>query len=406
MKVLAANKYYFVKGGAERYFFELNHILERRGHEVVPFAMRHPSNEATDYDDHFVSFEAFDESDGLAARVRAASRILYSREARRCIERLADETSPDVAHLHNVAHQLSPSILYGLKSRGVPVVQTLHDFKLVCPNYSMFVDGKTCERCGTWRYYNAVIHRCMRGSVTSSALVAIEAYVHKLLGSYSRNVDMFVAPSRQLRDRMIAHGVSADRIVHLPYSIALDDYTPSYESAGYGVYVGRLSTGKGLETLVRALTGDRDIRMKIVGTGPLADNLGRVVEREGLTNVEFVGYRKGEELRSLVAGALFVVVPSECFENSPLTVYEAFAQGKPVVGARVGGIPELVSDGESGVVFESGNHEDLAEKMRALWNDPERAAEMGRAARERVETHFGPDVHYQKMMAIYEGVMA
>jgi len=404
MKVLAANKYYFVKGGAERYFFELNRILEARGHEVVPFAMEHEWNEPSDYASHFASFEAFDETDGLAARARAAARILYSREARRRIERLVDETRPDVAHLHNIAHQLSPSILWGLRSKGVPVVQTLHDFKLVCPNYSMFVDGETCERCGTWRYYNAVLHKCMRGSVTSSALVALEAYVHKLLGSYAKNVDVFVAPSRQLRDRMVAHGVDSGKIVHLPYSIAIDEYTPTYGANGYGVYVGRLSTGKGLETLVRALSKAREVRLKIVGSGPLEESL--KASTAELPNVEFEGYREGEELRSLVSGALFVAVPSECFENSPLTVYEAFAQGKPVVGARQGGIPELVSEGESGLIFETGNADDLADKMVEMWEGPDRAVEMGRAARVRVETEFGPDVHYERVMEIYERATA
>jgi glycosyltransferase involved in cell wall biosynthesis len=406
MKVLAANKYYFVKGGAERYFFELKRILEARGHSVVPFAMEHRQNEPSEVAEHFVSFEAFDESEGLRARVRAVGRLLYSREARRKIEGLVDRTAPDVAHLHNIAHQLSPSILYGLKSRGVPVVQTLHDFKLVCPNYSMFVKGATCERCATWRYYNAVLNRCMRDSITSSALVAFEAYAHRLLGSYERNVDLFVSPSRQLRDRMIAHGVNADSIVHLPYSIELTEYEPRYESDGYGVYVGRLAEGKGLETLIAALGLAREVRVKVVGTGPLCESLQSTGESEGLTNVEFVGYQKGAELRSIVGGALFVAVPSECFENSPLTVYEAFAQGKAVIGSRMGGIPELVSEGESGLIFEPGNADDLAEAMRALWNDAGRAIEMGKAARARVESHFGPDVHYEKMMAIYERVTA
>lgn len=406
MKILAANKYYFVKGGAERYFFELKRIFEVRGHAVLPFAMQHRQNEPCDTADYFVSFESFDEGDGLAARARAAARILYSREAKRKIEQLVDATGPDVAHLHNIAHQLSPSILYGLKSRGVPVVQTLHDFKLVCPNYQMLVRGENCERCRTWRYYNAVVNRCMRDSVLSSGLVALEAYVHKLAGSYARNVDVFVSPSRQLRDRMIDHGVDGKRIVHLPYSIALDEYVPRYESDGYGVYVGRLSAGKGLETLLEAMGKAGAVRLKIVGTGPIAESLKRTVAERELTNVEFVGYRKGEELRSIVGGALFVAVPSECFENSPLTVYEAFAQGKPVVGSRIGGIPELVSEGESGLIFEPGDSDAFAEQMLVLWNDRNLAIGMGKAARERVETHFGPAVHYEKMMEIYERATA
>jgi glycosyltransferase involved in cell wall biosynthesis len=246
----------------------------------------------------------------------------------------------------------------------------------------------------------------MRDSLSSSALVAAEAYVHKLMGSYSRKVDVFVAPSRQLRTRMIAHGVDEDRIVHLPYSIALERYEPRYESDGYGVYVGRLSVGKGLETLLAALSKARAVRLKIVGGGPLTESLKRTAAAEELSNVEFVGYKEGAELRSLVGGALFVAVPSECFENSPLTVYEAFAQGKAVVGSRMGGIPELVSEGESGLIFEPTDADGLAATLLTLWNDPDRAIRMGRAARERVETHFGPDVHYEKMMAIYERAMA
>ncbi len=404
MKVLAANKYYFVKGGAERYFFELARILEERGHSVVPFAMRHEQNEESPHADLFVSHESFDGGAGPLDRVRAAARVIYSLEARRKIAALVDRTRPDVAHLHNIAHQLSPSILVGLRAKGVPVVQTLHDYKLVCPNYQMFVHGKTCERCRRWLYYRACVHRCMRGSLAQSALVCAEAYIHKLLGTYSKNVDLFIAPSQQLRERMVRHGVDPDQIVHLPYSIALDGYEPRYDSDGYAIYVGRLSIGKGLETLLSALGRARDVRFKVIGSGPLADDLEARAAREGLTNVEFVGYRTGADLKSIVAGARFVVVPSECFENSPLTVYEAFAMGKPVVGSTIGGIPELVPEGEAGLLFEPGDDEALAARLVELWNDPDRSREMGRAGRKRVESEYGPERHYERIRSIYERV--
>ena len=404
MKVLAANKYYFVKGGTERYFFELNRILAEHGHEVVPFAMEHEWNEPSHYADWFVSEEPFDEGEGFFEKVRAAGRVLYSWEARRKIEGLVDRTRPDVAHLHNIAHQLSPSIIDGLRSRGVPVVQTLHDYKLVCPNYKMFVEGRTCERCKGWRYYNAVLHRCMRDSVASSALVALETLVHRVAGTYARGVDLFIAPSDDLRHRMIAHGVRAEKIVHFPHAIALDEYSPRYEAEGYGVFVGRLSEGKGLETLLGALGRVPSVRMKIVGSGPLGRVLKERAAAAVLSNVEFEGRRTGEDLRSIVGGALFVVVPSECYENSPITVYEAFAQGKPVVGSRIGGIPELVLDGETGLTFEPGNEGELAERMSKLWGDTELAFGMGRAARARAETEFNPDTHYERVMAVYERV--
>lgn len=404
MRVLAANKFYYVKGGAERYFFELKRILEQHGVDVVPFSMLADRNEPSEYSDFFVSHEEFDGLGGPARKLRAAARVVYSVEARRKVESLVDLVRPDIAHLHNIAHQLSPSVIRGLRSKGVPVVQTLHDYKLVCPSYQMMVDGENCERCAGARYYNAVIKRCMKGSVTRSLTVCAEAYVHQLLRTYRNGVRLFIAPSRSLRERMIAHGVDAERIVHLPYAIALDSYEPryGYETERYAVYVGRLSTGKGLHTLLGAAALSRDVRLRIVGAGPLEAELRDIAARDRLDNVEFMGYRTGEELRELFSGALFVVVPSECYENSPLTVYEALALGKAVLGSTMGGIPELVDAGETGLLFEAGDQEALAARMTELAGDPSRAVEMGRAGRRKGEREYAPDVHYEKIMGVYE----
>jgi glycosyltransferase involved in cell wall biosynthesis len=405
MTVLTCNKYHFVKGGAERYLFELERILTAKGHTVVPFSMEHEKNEPSRHSDLFVSHEGFAQGDGLVGRFRGAARVVYCVEARRKVEALVDRTRPDIAHAHNIAHQLSPSILYGLASRGVPVVQTLHDYKLVCPNYQMFVDGHTCERCASWRYWNACVHRCMRGCLAPSALVCAEAYVHRVLASYTRHVALFIAPSRSLRDRVIAHGVDPGKVVHLPYSIDLGGYSPSRRDEGYAVYVGRLAAGKGIETLLRAAALARDVKLRIVGTGPLSGELETLAAHEGLANVEFVGYRSGDDLKELVAGSTFVVVPSECYENSPLTVYEAFALGKPVIGSAIGGIPELILDGETGLLFPAGDRDALADRLRRLWADRGLAAEMGAAARGRVEREYGPQKHYEEIMGIYSRVI-
>lgn len=406
MRVLAANKFYFVKGGAERYYFELNRILEQRGDRVIPFAMQHDRNEPTPYAEFFVSREDFADDAGLSGRVRAAARVVYSTEARRRIESLVESARPDVAHLHNIAHQLSPSILYGLRAKGVPVVQTLHDYKIVCPSYQMFVDGRTCERCGKWRYHHSVIHRCMRGSLSRSMTVCLEAYVHELLGTYTRAVDLFIAPSRSLRDRVVAHGVDPARIVHIPYAIAVETYEPCYTSSGYAVYVGRLSTGKGLQTLLASASLASHVKLKIVGTGPLECELKEAVSEAGLTNVEFLGHRAGAELRDLYRGALFVVVPSECYENSPLTIYEALAYGKAVVGSSMGGIPELVLHGENGLIFRAQDHESLAGCLSELWSEPALATRMGRRGRQLAESQYGPDAHHRRIHEAYERVLA
>ncbi len=407
MRVLTANKFYYVKGGAERYLFELKRILEERGVDVVPFAMLDDANEPSDYSDLFVSHEGFEGAGSLAARFRAAGRVIYSVEARRKIEALVDRARPDVAHLHNIAHQLSPSVIAGLRGRGVPVVQTLHDYKLVCPSYQMMVGGENCERCRGGRYYNVVARRCMKGSLARSLTVCLEAYLHRFLRTYADGVRLFIAPSRSLRDRMIDHGVDPDRIVHLPYSIALDSYEPryGYDAGGYAMYVGRLASGKGLETLLDAAAIARDVSLRIVGTGPLEEELKARALSEGLDNVEFMGYRTGGDLKTLFSGALFIVVPSECYENSPLTVYEALALGKAVLGSTSGGIPELIEPGATGLLFETGDSEALGEAMRRLSRDPAGAVEMGRAGRRKIERDYAPAIHYERIMDIYERAM-
>jgi glycosyltransferase involved in cell wall biosynthesis len=402
--VLAVNKYFYPRGGAERYFLELSRMLARRGHEVVPFSMQDPENEPSPYGEYFVSPSGFDRRETLPDMLRAAARVIYSVEARRKIEALVERARPDVAHLHNIAHQLSPSILYGLRARGVPVVQTLHDYKLVCPNYQMFVDGAVCERCRGGRYYNAVLHRCMHGSLLRSLNVCAEAYLHAAVGTYRRLVELFVAPSRSLRERMIAHGVEPSRIVHVPHAISLEGYEPTYEPGGYAAYIGRLAVGKGADVVLKAAARVPEVRFVIAGTGPLKDDLEAEAAHLGLDNVEFLGYVTGGELRSAFSGALCVIVPSECFENSPITVFESFAYGKPVVGASIGGVPELVVDGETGLLFEPGDAEALGDRIRALAADRRRATEMGRAARARLERDHSPEIHCDRILEIYERV--
>jgi glycosyltransferase involved in cell wall biosynthesis len=405
LKVLQVNKYHYPRGGAERYYFELSRMLEDRGHEVVPFSMQGPANDPSEYASFFVSPLDFDALDSLWMKVRGAARVVYSVEARRRIEDLVREVRPRVAHLHNIAHQLSPSILYGLAGQGVPVVQTLHDYKLVCPNYMMYVGGAVCERCRGGRYYQAVLNRCMRGSFARSLTASFEAYAHAALGTYRRLVDLFVSPSRWLMDRMVDHGVEAARIVHVPHAIALEGFAPACDSGGHAAYVGRLAVGKGVETVLAAAARAPGVRFVIAGTGPLDDGLRARAGHMGLDNVEFLGYVTGDELRSVFREALCVLVPSEWYENAPITVFEAFAFGKPVVGASIGGIPELVVDGETGLLFEAGDEAALAERVTRLALDRRAAAEMGRAARAKLERDHSPETHCRRILDVYERVI-
>jgi glycosyltransferase involved in cell wall biosynthesis len=398
VRIIHVNKFHFVKGGAERYVFDLSREQTEAGHEVVPFAMSHPANAPTPYARYFPSRIDFDDVE--AARTPGtALRIVYSREAERCMERLVDDTQPDVAHLHNIAHQLTPSILRALGRRGVRTVHTLHDYKIACPAYLFMCQGSVCERCRGGRFYQVALRRCHRNSRAAGVVLALEAYVHRVLGSY-QHVAAFLCPSRFLRDTMVRHGLPEDKLVHLPYFIPADRYRPA-EGAGEDIlYAGRLSREKGLSTLLTALRYLPGARLVVVGEGPERASVEAAV-REGLP-VTLRGHLTGDALHEAVRSARVVVVPSEWYENLPYAVLEAFALGRPVVGARIGGIPELVRDGETGLTFTPGDSEDLARAVRPFLSDPDRAAAMGRAARAFIERAFTPGGHLQRLDAIYE----
>ena len=405
MKILLVHKFYYVEGGAERYFFNVKQLLEEHGHEVIPFAMQHPRNEPTPYAAYFPSLVEADGAGGGSPlqRLSNAARFVYNREAQRKLQQLIEDTRPGLAHVHGVYHHLSPAVLPVLKRAGIPVVFTLHEYKILCPGY-LFLDGKgrVCEKCQGRAFWHAAVNRCFRGSYAGGALVAVESYVHRWLRSYRDNVDRFHSPSRFLRSKMIQYGWDGDRIDWLPYTLAVQEFVPHYEPGDYVVFVGRLQREKGIQVLIEAMPLVERARLVVVGTGPLEQPLKARAKQLGLTSVEFVGYKSGQELRNLVAGARFTVVPSVVYDNSPLTIYESFSLGKPVVGARIGGIPELIEPGVDGELCEPGDPRSLAQAITSLWDRGEGIREMGKRAREKAERLFEPEQHYEKLMAIYE----
>lgn len=408
MKILQVNKFHYRRGGAETVYFGVSDLLRRHGHEVIPFAMQDDRNEETPYARYFVSnIDLREERGGVAGKVAAAGRILYSREAERKMDALLRETRPDVAHLHNIYHQLSPSILRALARHKVPVVMTLHDYKLICPAYTLYTNGALCERCKGHRYYNAVLQRCVKGSRAKSALCAAEAYLHAGLGSYRRRVKFYVAPSQFIASKMLEFGVGPDRVVHVPNFIEPAEQ-PTPTAGRYFVYAGRLERVKGVGTLLRAVEASvpaRDFELWIAGEGEERAALEADTRARGLANVRFLGHLTQAELAPVVAGAQFAVVPSEWHENAPLSVLEAAALGKAVVASDLGGLPEMVRHGETGLIFRAGDAEALRGCLEELLRKPERAAEMGVKARALVEETYSPESHYRRTMAVYERAM-
>lgn len=404
LTILIANKFLYRFGGTERYVFDMWEALERRGHRVIPFAMAHSRNRETEYSRYFVSNVEYD--DAMASRnpfnkARIALRTIYSLEARAKIAALIRDTHPDVAHIHNIYHQISPSILPVLRSRGIPTVQTVHDFNLVCPNYTFFARGQVCEACKSGLPMTALRQRCVKGSIPATALALLEMHLHKVMRTYDRNIQLFITPSSFVREKLVEYGLDATKVVHIRPPMNLTDYTPGFEAGGYALYFGRLAPFKGLATLLKAVKGLKSLPLVIAGEGEIKGELAQTIAWDGLDNVKLLGHVSGESLKETVRGAMFVVVPSEWYENAPFSVLESFAFGKAVIGSRIGGVPELIDENVDGLLFTPGDADELCARMAYLMDHPELCARMGRNGREKLLMRFSPEAHYDRLDSIY-----
>lgn len=399
--VLMANKYFYLKGGAENSFFETAGLLERKGHRVIHFSMQHPKNLPSAQSKYFVSEVDYDKK-GWLNKWDVSMKLLYSFEARRQMERLLSDERPDIAHLNSIYHQISPSVLHPLKKHGIPVVMTLRDLKVVCASYLMFAKGQPCDACKGGRYYQCFLKSCVKDSRTKSLLNTAEMYLHHRMLRLYDLVDIFISPSEFLKNKVSEMGFKG-RVIHLPNFTTLTELEPRYDwdQPPTIVYYGRVSKEKGLSTLVRALSGT-SLRLKVIGDGPLLEQLTQSLTPELKERVSFLGHLTGKSLQDEVRRSMFVVLASEVYENNPRTIIEGFAMGKPAVGSRMGGIPELIKEGVTGYTFKAGDSDDLRAQLLRLSSDPEKIRAMGRSGRVFIEERLGFEAHYRKLMEVYE----
>jgi glycosyltransferase involved in cell wall biosynthesis len=402
MKILLINKFLYPKGGDAISTLTTGKILASHGHKVEFWGMAHPDNPPYQFQEYFVSNVDYDGAAGPVSRAKAAMNILYSFEARKKMATLLEKFKPDVVHLNNFAHQISPSILDEIKKHRIPTVMTMHDYKMVCPTYSMLADDKPCEKCRGGRFYYCGLNRCTKGSLFKSMVNVAEMYLHhRILHIYDK-IDVYISPSRFLKNKVLEMGLKGD-IVYLPNCVDVAGFDPAYEwQENSIVYVGRLSHEKGVQTLINAVKDIPGIQLKIIGDGPLRTDLEKQIEAEQIKNVMFCGYKTGQYLHDEIKNSMFLVIPSEWYENNPRTVIEAFALGKPAVGARIGGIPELVQDWETGLTYASGDANDLKEKITLMVDRQDKISQMGKNARKLVEQKFNADIHYQNLIKIYK----
>ena len=403
--VLSINTYHYPKGGSEMVYFAHAALMERHGWTNSFYAMHDPNNLPCEDNRYFAEHVDFGASASLREKAVVAARIIYSREARAKLARLIDTRRIDVAHVHNIYHHLSPSVLVELKQRGIPVVMTAHDLKLACPAYTMRNLSGVCERCKGGRVWNVAIHRCIKGSVALSGLIMVESAIHKALRIYARHIDRIVTPSAFYREKLIEWGWPAEKLVHIPNFVS-DAALPAATPYGdHLLYFGRLTPEKGIATLIAAAAAS-GVPVRIAGRGPQEEEL-RALARSLDAPAVFVGFLAGDALWAEVDAARAIVLPSEWYENSPMSGVEAFQRGKPLVGARIGGIPELIEEGRTGWSFRAGDVADLARALAVARDTADtHLAEMSVACRQLVSRYYSEHAYFEAMSALYETVRA
>ena len=397
MKVLLVNKFLYPKGGAETYVFAVGKLLEKHGHEVQYFGLRNTKNIVGNTADSFV--KDMDFSEGVWKNISAPLRIIYNHHARKQIRKVLEDFKPDIVHLNNIQYHLTPSIIIEIdrwrkeKNKGCRIIYTAHDYQLICPSHGLFdTNIKPCELCLDGRYIHCFQTKCLKGSRAKSLLGTMDAYFWKFSKAYSY-VDIIICCSKFLKDKLDTQSRFRNQTIVLQN---FKDITPlsNIRKKGYILEFGKLCPDKGTDTLIEAAKKLPDYKVIFAGYGPSVDKM------NGIQNIEYVGFKSGEELYQLIAEAEISVCPSEWYENCPFWVIESISLGTPVIGSRMGGIPELIDEGKTGELFEAGNVDELVYAIKKLMGNKDSlekyTANCHKAKYETSETY------YQKLMEIYQ----
>jgi glycosyltransferase involved in cell wall biosynthesis len=410
MKYVFASKFYYRRGGLESYLFKTATLLESKGHTVIPFSTDHAKNIKSEYSKYFCRyFDLSGESDlGAKEKLTALSNMVFNQEAYSNIKSLIESQKPRILQGFGVTKHLSGSIFKAAKEMGVHTVMRLSDYALICPN-SVAIDGNgsICERIecssplGARRLLAA---KCIDRSLPKSIAGLLENKINRLMGYYKKYVDVFIAPSIFLRDKFIElYVLPKEKIVHVPIFFDCKNSVNKVSEGKYFLYAGLIDVHKGIKTLLKAWKLFPKTKLILAGEGPCVNEYSEYIEKNGI-NAEFVGFKTYIELKELIDESHALIIPSEWYENSPNIILEAYAAGKPVIASKIGGIPELVKDKETGFLFKMREEADLKEKIDMILNDLSGSREMGLAGRRFVENDFSPEKHYSLLMECYNSI--
>ncbi|MEK7103003.1 MAG: glycosyltransferase family 4 protein, partial [Patescibacteria group bacterium] len=354
---------------------------------------------------YFVSHVDYSAPMGIGEKIKSAGRMIYSLEAKRQFELLVQETKPDIVHIQNIYHHISPSILDVCSKYKIPVIQTVHDYKLICPN-RLFCNGQIETLCKGGMYYKEVLHRCTQHSFSASALLALEMYIHKWMHIYDRGVRYWIAPSQSTKDILVEYGMPKERISVMYSPVDTTDIAPSTTTGKYLFVFGRLSEEKGIDVAIRAMKHLPKQRLIIAGEGPQKEYLLRLARSEGVDDrVEFLGFVKGAPLKKLIREANLVLMPSIGYEVMGYSMTEAMAASKAVLGSRIGGIPEVLGSVDKRLLFTPGNEVDLAQKALVLLSNAVLAKRLGQQSRSWVQKNLFPEDYYARLIELYKKAM-
>jgi glycosyltransferase involved in cell wall biosynthesis len=390
VKILAVHNRYLQAGGEDRVFEQERALLQQAGHQTLAYER---------------SNDEIEHVSGIG-KLTLIKNTIWASDTKRDFADLLRREKPDVVHVHNTFFVISPSIYSACREARVPVIQTLHNFRLLCPAAEFARDGKVCEECvdhGVWR---GVRYGCYHGSKATTAAMALTLSMHRALGTWREGIDRYIALSEFSRNKFIAGGLPSARISVKPNFVSPDPGEGTGDRS-FALFVGRLPRVKGLSTLLAAWQRvSKHIPLHIIGDGPERAGLESDARERGLTNVVFRGRLPNAETVAAMKSARFLVFPSEWYENFPVTIAEAFACGTPVICSRLGSMPEIVADGQTGLHFTVTDAEDLSKKVEYAWAHAEEMANMGRQARKEFEAKYTAGTNYTQLMSIYEHAIA
>lgn len=398
MRILLVNKFHYLRGGSEKYYFELANLLKSHGHTVAFFSMKNEKNITTGDKEYFV-----DEIDMNTGSKLEAFNVIYSKKNKALMEKALNEFKPDIVHINNFQRQLSASIIEAVKEKNIPIVMTAHDLNPICPASIMLYDGKICEDCITKGYTQCIKKKCIKGSTLKSLLGCIEKKYYDYHKIFC-DIDCIISPSNFNKEQLLKGKLKCNDIKVLHNFVNETEHC-GYKSKGYAFYFGRLSAEKGVLNLIEAIKALPQGKLLVAGDGPEREKIEEYIQQNKLQErIILLGYLNQNEIREHIEKARFIVVPSVCYENCPYSILEAMEIGKPIIGSRIGGIPELVKDGENGYTFNSDNIKELKDKMKLLFDNDEKADLFSKNSRRMFEQSYSSESYYNNIMNIYNEV--